>query len=294
MSRSTWHRVNQRRPCPICSKPDWCVFSGPEDSPTAVICARIESPKLCGQSGWLHILDTSGPTWSPHIRKIEISAARISTSNIDLDKLAEQYRNSVKREALDKLARSLGLTVVSLQRLGVGWSAKHSAWAFPMQDAHGKVIGIRLRLYSGKKISVKGCREGLFIPKALDNQGSFLIAEGPTDTAALLDLGFSAVGRPHCYGGIKLLVDHVRKLNPPEVVIVADADVPGQRGANSLACVLIAYSKSVRIITPPHGIKDAREWKQCGATQADVQVMIDATMVNRLKVNVRKVGCHAK
>ena len=120
-----WQRVSKRRPCPICAKPDWCLFTGPEDSPTAVICARIESPKRCGEAGWLHILDNSGPTWSPRIRKIEISAERIGTGNIDLDKLAEQYQAAVKPEALDKLAQSLGLTAASLQRLGVGWSAKH-------------------------------------------------------------------------------------------------------------------------------------------------------------------------
>jgi len=116
-----------------------------------------------------------------------------------------------------------------------------------------------------------------------------LIAEGATDTAALLDLGFNAVGRPSCTGGVKLLVELVKRLVALEVVIVADADVPGQRGANNLAAVLVAYSPAVRIITPPAGVKDARSWKQAGATSADVQAAIDAAPVRRLVV--RAVVC---
>ena len=35
---STWQRVSKRRPCPVCERPDWCMYAGPDDSPTAVIC----------------------------------------------------------------------------------------------------------------------------------------------------------------------------------------------------------------------------------------------------------------
>ena len=42
---------------------------------------------------------------------------------------------------------------------------------------------------------------------------------------------------------------------PSGVVIVADGDAPGQRGAESLAAVLLAYSAAVRIITPPAGVE---------------------------------------
>jgi len=124
-----------------------------------------------------------------------------------------------------------------------------------------------------------------------------LIAEGPTDTAAILDLGFSAVGRPSCTGGVNLLVELVRTLKPSGVVIVADGDAPGQRGAETLATVLVAYSASVRIIAPPSGVKDAREWKRSGATSADVQQTIDAAPVRKLSVSTqmrRKGGHHGR
>jgi hypothetical protein len=210
---------------------------------------------------------------------------------LDLTKLAADFRTAVRPEALDKLAVALGVSVESLRRLGVGWSAKHRAWTFPMVDVDGHVLGIRLRRAGGKKLSIKSGHEGLFVPEDIDAHGLVVIAEGPTDTAALLDLGFSAVGRPSCTGGVKLLVELVRKLKPSGVVIVADGDAPGQRGAKSLAALLVAYSPSVRIIVSPAPYKDTRAWRQGGATAADVQAAIDAAPVRKLRVSVhRKAG----
>ena len=163
-----------------------------------------------------------------------------------------------------------------------------------MSNANGKVLGIRLRRPNGFKFAVTGSKAGLFLPTDLAGH-DLLIAEGPTDTAALLDLGFSAVGRPSCTGGIKLLVDLVKRRQPAPVVIVSDVDEHGhgQRGAENLAVVLLAYSQSVRVIETPLGTKDAREWKRCGATHHDIQATIDAAAVRRLAITTRKVGHHA-
>ena len=291
---STWQRVSKRRPCPVCNRPDWCLFAGEPSNPEAAICQRIESAKPIGAAGYLHILRDGGPTWSPRVRRIELSAARIGAETIDFAKLAADFRAAVRPDALAKLAAALGVSVESLRRLGIGWAVKYRGWSFPMQSAAGDMLGIRLRLPGGKKLSIKGGREGLFIPDGID-AGKLLIAEGPTDTAALLDMGFSAVGRPSCTGGVKLLVELVRKHRPSGVVIVADADAPGQRGAESLATVLLAYCSDVRVIAPPAGIKDAREWKRSGATAADVQAAIDAATSRKLRVSVRrKAEHHAK
>jgi hypothetical protein len=213
----------------------------------------------------------------------------------DFAKLAADFRQAVRPEALNKLAVALGVSVESLRRLGIGWAVRHRAWSFPMTGAAGDVLGIRLRLPSGKKLSIKGGKEGLFVPEGSGAGGPLLVCEGPTDTAALLDLGFSAVGRPSCTGGVKLLVKLVREVKPSGVVIVADADAPGQRGAESLATVLVVYCSEVRIIAPPAGVKDAREWKRRGATAADVQAAIDAARVRKLTVSTRirgKAGRH--
>jgi phage/plasmid primase-like uncharacterized protein len=266
------------------------LYAGNSDNPDAGICSRIESPKRCGEAGWLHVLHRAATAWSPRIRRIELSAARIAVQTTDFGKLAAEYRAAVQPLALTRLAAALGLSPASLTRLGMGWSVKHRAWTFPMQDVDGHVLGIRLRRPDGTKLAVKGGHEGLFIPGVLDG-GRLLIAEGATDTGALLDLGFSAVGRPSCVGGTKLLVNLVQHFAVLDVVIVADGDEPGQRGATSLASALTASGPAVRIITPPPGIKDARAWKRSGATTADVLAAINAAPAWRLAVRTeRRVG----
>jgi phage/plasmid primase-like uncharacterized protein len=256
----------------------------------------MESPKRAGEAGWLHVLRHDGRR--PDRRTIHVPEAQ-ERPILDLAAYARQCSATVLPHALTQFGVSLGLTADALRRLGTGWSRRHSAWTFPMRDAAGNVLGIRLRLPEGEKLSVRGGREGLFIPEALDHGGRLLIAEGPSDTAALLDLGFPAAGRPSCTGGVKLLVELVKRLEVPEVVIVADGDLSGLRGAESLAAVLLAYCPAVRVITPPAGVKDAREWKRRGATAADVLSVIDAAVVRKLAVKTtvrnRKAGaCHGR
>jgi phage/plasmid primase-like uncharacterized protein len=122
-----------------------------------------------------------------------------------------------------------------------------------MRDATGKIVGIRRRLPDGKKLSVKGGHEGLFTPIDLNGQSPLIVCEGASDTAALLSLGLMAVGRPSCSGGVgflRTLCEHRR------VIIVADNDLPGIRGANELKVRLA----DATVVIPPAGVKDAREW----------------------------------
>ncbi len=137
-----------------------------------------------------------------------------------------------------------------------------------MSDATGTIIGIRRRLPSGRKLAVRGGREGLFVPTALSRSGRLLICEGPTDTAAMLGLGFAALGRPSCSGGTRFVGVLARAR---EVVIVADGDEPGRHGAIRLATTLHLHCPKVDIISPPPGVKDARAWVGAGATRHDIE-----------------------
>jgi hypothetical protein len=208
----------------------------------------------------------------------------------DFARLAAEYREGVKPSALALLANQLGVSPESLKRLGTGWAAERHAWAFPMRNAVGEVVGVRLRSASANKSAVRGGKEGIFIPADLPEGGRLLITEGPTDCAALLDLGFAAVGRPSCSGGSRHVVELVRRLAPADVVAVADRDWPGQRGADRLATVLVAYCPAVRVIVPPAPFKDARAWKVGGAMVADVVTAIDAAPVRRLAVSAERKG----
>jgi hypothetical protein len=214
-----------------------------------------------------------------------------NNSTLDLGRLAENYRKALQPGALARLADQLGISVESLRRLGIGWAAEHRAWVFPMTDRDHRVRGIRLRLPDGHKLSVRGGREGLFIPEGLTPADDLLlVSEGPTDTAALLDLNFQAVGRPSCTGGLRLLVEAVLKWRPREVVVVADSDPPGQRGAENLAHQLLVYCAVVRLITPPAPFKDVRLWKMGGATRANFLAAIDAAPVRELTITVMGRG----
>ena len=219
--------------------------------------------------------------------------------------VAQAVRWTVEHpQALERFAAGLGVSADALRRLSVGYSPQRSAWLFPMRDAAGEICGVRLRLANGRKLSIRGGHEGLFTPslepapKGPESIGdmlrrcfpelqALLIPEGPTDTAALLDLGFPALGRPSCRSGAALVVEVCKRLQPGRVVVVTDADAPGRAGAEALARRLRAYVPDVRIIEPPAGVKDAREWKRAGATRPDVQAAIDVAPTLPLEVRAR-------
>ena len=279
--RNDWCRVSRGNPCPICEKPDWCAVSA---DGTVALCQRVESSRRVGEAGWLHRLKDARNDERRTVRTIWLD--RGEGAGADVARLAAQYQDAVDAIRLLRLSDSLGVSLESLCRLCVGWSAEHRAWSFPMTDSAGRVLGIRLRRPDGAKFSVTGGKEGLFVPSTVEGQnGPLLICEGPTDTAALLDMGFNnVVGRPSCTGGMKLLVELVRQRKPSSVVIASDGDEPGRRGADNLASVLVAYAPQVQVIAPPSGIKDVREWLQRGGTQQDIQAAIDAGPARRLVV----------
>jgi hypothetical protein len=279
MSHSAWRRVSRAHPCPICGKPGWCLVSA---NGTAAICPRVESPRRAGDAGWLHRLADAPTGPRRHVRHV-----RLTTAGPDLGPLAEQCRAALDPGRLHQLAAGLGLTPASLTALGVGWSAARGAYTFPMQDAGGRVVGVRLRGPGGRKWAVRGSKAGLHIPAGppFRPDGQLLIAEGPTDCAALLDLGVpAAVGRYSCQGDLRLLAALARLWRPGEAVIVADADEPGRRGADNLASALVCYCPAVRVIVPPGGAKDARDFLRAGGTWADLEAAIDAAPVRRLRI----------
>jgi hypothetical protein len=189
----------------------------------------------------------------------------------------------------DKLATELGVSTDALKRLRTGYSDEHGAFTFPMFDAAGRLLGARLRGCDGRKWSVRGGHEGLFIPR-IDDRAAVnyvVVCEGPTDCAALLDVGFHAIGRPSCSGGVKHLVELVKRMRPDDVAILADDDSPGIRGANILASVLNLYAQRIRVVTPPPGAKDVRHWRQRGATHEDVQRRIDSVEPRQLAILVK-------
>jgi len=198
--------------------------------------------------------------------------------------LADQHQATLTVARLTALAERLDVSTESLKRLGVGWGG--GGYAFPMRNGDGEIIGLRVRYSSGAQAAVTGSRNGLFIPAGLSVDALLLICEGCSDTAAALDLGFGAVGRPSCQTGGAMLAKLTHGRN---VIIVGDGDGPGRRGAEKLATTLVLVCKSVRVIYPPDRIKDLRQWKKAGLTPEQLQTTIEAASVRTVRIR-RKTG----
>jgi hypothetical protein len=247
-------RVSKRHPCPICEKPDWCLYS--EDG-TAAICARISegSKKRCGEAGWLFLLDRK----DARIQKSEGRRPTTKERNIKppgFETLTRQYQDRISQRQMRWLGASLGITEKSLQRLCIGFDGK--AFTFPMRDENMRIIGIRRRFGDGNKKALAGSCNGLFIPTGLSNDKPLFICEGPTDCAVALDLGFEAIGRPNCDSKIEMTV---RFAKGRKIVVISDNDPPGRSGAKKLANKLIDHCPEVKIICPPVAGMDLRQWR---------------------------------
>tara|TARA_B100001059_G_scaffold76184_1_gene73763 strand:- start:8423 stop:9277 length:855 start_codon:yes stop_codon:yes gene_type:complete len=276
---TTWRDVKPGRPCEICGKPDWCGYT--EDG--AHRCKRViaktgyrvvrpaDDPREPGNATvFRREEDVPGGSFVP--RKISPPAKEFKLSNFN-NVQAEYLANGMDmHEERDRLAKRLGLKGRHLFMLGIGWHKGLEAWTFPMYDETLKVVGIRTRSKAGEKRAVRGSSDGLFatLNPISKLPGPVYIAEGPTDTAALLALGlYKVLGRSNCLGGVtiieKLCVNQ-------DVVVVADHDPPGQNGAKHLIDRLQGISNTAKVIVPP--AKDIREWVKQGATPDDFQSLL--------------------
>ena len=244
-----WPKFTKQNPCPACQRWDWTCRMGDK----LFICMRASSNRPAKDGGWYHSIGDKPKPYLP-VRK---SAPRL----IDADKIIAK---SEKHE-LEALAIELGVSLDSLNALEVGWNSEHQAWAVPMRDGANKIIGIHLRKDDGSKLAIKGSQNGLFIAQK-DLVGIPFIVEGMSNTAALLDMGFWACGRPSCNTGGEQLKSLLKAIGAFRAVLVSDNDPmknkpngetfrPGQDGIKKLQKELGV--KSV-IYTTPNPIKDVR------------------------------------
>lgn len=291
-------RVSERHPCLICERPDWCLIAR-GNPPTRAICARVESRFRWGEAGWLHRLQEDDGRSSPSMRRFSVPVTR---SNTEASReLFVRSRANLPVDALTALAITLKVSVNALERLeaGVltrgalaahGMHLQTAANSFPMRDSSDNLIGIRLRV-AGGKFAVTGSRNGLLIPRRLPTEiNRLLIGEGESDVAALLDLGLESIGRPGCQQAVRHSVQFVELHRPSEVVIVADNDNIGRRGAEALARQVRSVCRAVKIICPPSTSKDMRAWKIAGASRADVDAAIETAARFDFSIRSRRLG----
>lgn len=265
---SKWVRVNRKRPCQICRHQDWCGYSA---DGTVAICMRVDSDHSARNGGWIHRL--ADPV--PYVRPVRQAIPDALLNATGLWKLAF---DSTDFHHLDGIGESLGVDTDALKSIGCAWSVTNHAWMFPMKDAKGIVIGIRLRNERGEKWSVKGSRSGLFIPDdysfAIDQ--TLYLVEGPTDLAAAMTLGLRAIGRPACLGQENLILEYLRIQKVDRLVIITDNDTPGLRGAEKLQSVLPILSC---VYVPP--CKDIREFLTLGGSRPMIEATVKDTVWTR-------------
>ncbi len=277
-------RVSRRRPCGVCGRTDWCLLAV---DGTKAVCPRTISDKPFGDAGYLHML--TNPAVIPVRRPLRKPPPKDHAGQrIDWNQMAQKFEKAIDDTTVGETGKLLGVSSGSLIRLGMGWCESRQALSFRMFDAPNHCVGIRLRTHDGRKFAVAGSRNALFIPRELNGDGFLLIVEGPTDTAAALDLGFDAVGRPSCSAAVEATTRVVEALGHKEIVILANHDDPktrpdggvfrpGQDGAKVLAVALAAVQKrNVRVVYPLKG-KDVRQWKAAGATAMSVMAAIRNT-----------------
>ena len=269
-------RVTKENVCPVCRHGDWCrVFAD-----GWVECMRVRSDKPAKSGGWMHRIGEAPrdylrppPKWEP--------------PTINATKLMRDWVAATSTASLAAFAASLGVRRASLVAVGAAWAPPHAAWAFPMCDGFGNVVGIRLRNERGK-FAVRGSRQGIFIateesrtlnlePRSSNAaQRTLFVCEGPTDTAAALDLGLFAAGRPNCCCGGLEVRTYARRHKCAQAVIVSDNDKPGLDGARKVGAELrMPYA----VYVPP--AKDLREFCGLGGTRTMIENTLKGTVWNQ-------------
>ena len=246
---TTWTRVTKKDPCPVCGKGDWCCIGQ-----YWVNCMRVSGPRAAANGGWLHPIHGLKEKPLQSMPKID------RKPSINATALVREWKKAIPTRDITILAGALCLSAWSLRELGVCWAPPHGAWCFPMVDAYGSTVGIRLRGDDGRKWAVRGSRQGMFMGRG-GAQETVWVTEGPTDAAAGLELGLFTIGRPSCRGCINDICTAIRRADSRRAVILSDNDSPGHDGALQLAAAL--HIPSV-IICPP--AKDLRSYVTKGGT----------------------------
>jgi hypothetical protein len=248
---------------------------------------RVQSARPVKNGGWFHAFDCAKgqPVRRPLPRREPV--------RLNATALHRAWLANTSAQALAGLAASLGLSPASVAAVGAAWAPPHAAWAFPMCDGYGNIVGIRLRNERGK-FAVRGSRQGIFLPgfgrdafhRVPDGAGergrggtrpypTLFICEGPTDTAAAVELGLFAAGRPNCCCGGAELRTYARRHHCARAVLVSDNDKPGLDGARRVGQELrLPYA----LYVPP--AKDLREFVRLGGTLTMIENTLKQTVWN--------------
>jgi len=179
-----------------------------------------------------------------------------------LGTLARECHKRLTDEARAELASALGVAPHALRALRFG-QMEDGTFTWPEHNGGGEVVGVGTRDGEGAKKCVGGSKRGLILDgDARDSDAPLIVCEGASDTAAALTLGLRAVGLAQAGGSRDALAwrgEDVKREAPPGVVVIADADSAGERGAQKVARHMAARVRCpVRLAATPKGAADLR------------------------------------
>jgi DNA primase len=184
----------------------------------------------------------------------------VNKTNFDL--LRRFCIKTLDKCRLESLSTELHVTELSLERLDLGYWRSKGCYMFPLKSPSDKTVGVLRRFNDGKKFLVKGSSIGLYLPTDFHWEPTYtMVAEGGSDTAALLDMGFNAVGRYN----VDTCFDLLAELLPGhKVTIIMDNDKDGRGAAGAFALQTYLRSQFVesQILALPSQYKDIREMKR--------------------------------
>jgi len=296
-----WERVTRNNPCPVCGKTDNCCVT---DDGGAAWCGRVSSETVNNGGQFLHILKEKesrelpapGPARAPRYFTVDAKLCWAESDLADINRLAVQ---------LLKNPDILYLRPRAFKGLLIGYVEKH--WTIPERDENGDVIGICRRYEDGSKFMLEGGKRGLIYSRDwYEYPGPVYCPEGFTDVAALKNIGFCAVGRPSCSGGIEMLGNLLRRSpSGKRVIILGENDHkphetlkdiarerhdpeclycmqcwPGKWGAQRTALMLAKkLTMPIAWVMPPAEFKDTREWLSNGVSR-DPERLVNVSDMN--------------
>ncbi len=247
---------------------------------------RHKSPRPTKNGGWLHFLDDTLTGFPP--------LAVEKKPKVNLGPLAMSYFQAGGR-ARSSLSKELGVSESALESLLVGEGCTdYGKWftSWPQIDTE-KTVGIVTRFEDGTKKMVPGSSLGchVLLRGGESVKPPLMICEGATDAAALWDLGFSAIGRPTCSGGLSIVNSLVNEFKV-DVLVIGENDHrtinghgkchgcqhcwPGKWGAKRTKISLkdVSEKNNLRVgIMMPLLHKDAREWININPDEAKAWIL---------------------
>jgi hypothetical protein len=129
------------------------------------------------------------------------------------------------------------------------------------------------------------------VPYRLDqlrDAGRVVIPEGEKDADSAVDMGFDATTNPG--GAGKWRPEYNAHFRGKKVRIIPDADQPGSKHAQSVACQLFGVAKDVKVVRLPAG-KDLSEWRENGGTREQfIQLMKDTPVLTAGEVEAWRIS----